>query len=44
MRLFLNLGGDLAKNGEIQKNDDSTSLLDVFWGPRAALGGYLGSS
>ena len=41
---FLNLGRDLARNGENQKNDDSTSLLDVFWGPGAALGGYLGSS
>ena len=43
-RLFLNFGGDLAKTGENQKNDDSTSLLEVFWDPGAALGGYLGSS
>ena len=44
MRLFLDLGGDLVKNCEHQKNDDSTSLLKVFRGPGAALGGYLGSS
>ena len=42
--VFLDLGGDLVKNCENQKNDDSTSLLEVFWGPGAALGGYLGSS
>ena len=29
-RPFLDLGRDLAKNGEIPKNDDSTSLLNVF--------------
>ena len=43
-RLFLDLGRDLAKNGENQKNDDSSSLLKVFWGPGAAPGGYVGSS
>ena len=43
-RLFLKLGGDLAKKCENQENDDSTALLEVFWGPGAALGGYLGSS
>ena len=43
-RLFLDLGRDLAKNCENQKNDDSTALLKVFWGPGAALGGYVGSS
>ena len=42
--VFLDLGGDLVKNCENQKNDDSTSLWKVFWGPGAALGGYLGSS
>ena len=43
-RPFLDLGRDLAKNGENQKNDDSSSLWEVFWGPGAALGGYVGSS
>ena len=43
-RPFLDLGRDLAKNGENQKNDDSRALLKVFWGPGAALGGYVGSS
>ena len=43
-RPFLDLGRDLTKNGENQKNDDSSSLLKVFWGPGAALGGYVGSS
>ena len=43
-RPFLDLGRDLAKNSENQKNDDSLSLLKVFWGPGAALGGYVGSS
>ena len=42
--LFLDLGRDLAKNCENHKNDDSTALLKVFWGPGAALGGYVGSS
>ena len=42
-RPFLDLGRDLTKNGENQINDDSTSLLKVFWGPGAALGGYVGS-
>ena len=40
-RPFLDLGRDLAKNGENQKNDDCTTLLKVFWGPGAALGGYV---
>ncbi len=40
----LDLGRDLAKNGENQKNDDSRTLLKVFWDPGAALGGYVGSS
>ena len=43
-RPFLDLGRDLAKNGENQKNDDSTALLMGFWGPGAAPGGYVGSS
>ena len=43
-RPFLDLGRVLAKNCENQKNDDTTSLLKVFWGPGAALGGYVGSS
>ena len=43
-RLFLDLGRDLAKNGENQKNDESTALLKVFWGPGAPLGGYVGLS
>ena len=43
-RPFLDLGRDLAKNGENQKNDDSTALLKVFWGPWAPLGGYVGLS
>ena len=42
--VFLDLRGDLVKNDEKQKNDDSTSLLKVFWGPGAALGGYVGLS
>ena len=29
-RPFLDLGRDLAKNCENQKNDDSTALLNVF--------------
>ena len=29
-RPFLDLGRDLAKNGENQKNDDSSSLWEVF--------------
>ena len=41
-RPVLDLGRDLAKNGENQKNDESTALLKVFWGPGAALGGYVG--
>ena len=40
---FLDLGRDLAKNLRKPKNDESTSLLKVFWGPGAALGGYVGS-
>ena len=43
-RPFLDLGRDLAKNGENQKNDDSRAFLKVFWGLGAALGGYVGSS
>ena len=43
-RPFLDLGRDLARNCEIQKKYDSTSLLMVFWGPGAALGGHVGSS
>ena len=38
------LGRDLAKNGENKQNDGSSALLKVFWGPGAALGGYVGSS
>ena len=36
-RPFLDLGRDLAKNCEIQKNDDSTTLLKVFEGLLAVL-------
>ena len=43
-RPVLDLGRDPAKNCENQKNDDSTSLLKVFGGPGAALGGYVGLS
>ena len=43
-RPVLDLGRDLAKNGENQKSDDSTALLKVFWGPWAPLGGYVGLS
>ena len=43
-RPFLDLGRDLAKNGENQKNDDSRAFLKVFRRPGAALGGYVGSS
>ena len=43
-RPVLDLGRDLAKNGENQKNDESTALLKVFWGPGAPLGGYVGLS
>ena len=43
-RPFLDLGRDLAKNCENQKNDDSSSLWEVFWGPGAALGVYFGLS
>ena len=41
-RPVLDLGRDLAKNGENQKNDDSRALLKVFWDLGAALGGYAG--
>ena len=43
-RPVLDLGRDLAKNGENQKNDDSRALLKVFLRLGAALGGYVGSS
>ena len=43
-RPFLDLGRDLTKNAENQKNDDSTTLLKVFGDPGAALGGYVGLS
>ena len=43
-RPFLDLGRDLAKNGENRKNDESTALLKVFWGPGAPPGGYVGLS
>ncbi len=43
-RPVLDLGRDLAKNDENQKNDDRRALLKVFWGLGAALGGYVGSS
>ena len=42
--LFGSWGRSCHKNCENQKNDDSASLLKVFWCPGAALGGYLGSS
>ena len=41
-RPVLDLGRDLAKNGENQKNDDSSSLLKVFEVLGAAPGGYVG--
>ena len=37
---FLDLGRDLAKNGENQKNDDSSSLWEVFRDPGGGLGGW----
>ena len=40
-RPFLDLGRDLAKNGENQKNDDSRALLKVFWGLAGALEAVL---
>ena len=43
-RPFLDLGRDLAKNGEIQKNDDSSSLWEVFSDPGGGLGGQVGAS
>ena len=43
-RPVLDLGRDLAKNDENQKNDDSRAFLKVFWGLGAALGSYVGSS
>ena len=43
-RLFLDLGGDLAKTSENQKNDDSSSLWEVFCDPGGGLGGQVGSS
>ena len=43
-RLFLDLGGDLAKTSENPKNDESSSLLQGFGGSWGALGGYVGSS
>ena len=42
-RPFLDLGRDLAKNGENQKNDDSSSLLNVFWGLLEAMLVHLGA-
>ena len=41
---LLDLGRDLAKNCENQKNDDSTAFWEVFWSPGAGLGGYVGLS
>ena len=43
-RPLLDLGRDLAKNCENQKNDDSSSLLEVFSDPGGGLGGQVGSS
>ena len=44
LAIFLDDGGDLARTGENQKNDDSTALLKVFWGLGGALGGHVSSS
>ena len=41
---FLDLGGDLVKNCENQKKRRQYITFEGFWGPGAALGGYLGSS
>ena len=43
-RPFLDLGRDLTKNGENQKNNGSSSLLKVFWDLGGALGDHVGSS
>ena len=43
-RLFLDLGGDLAKTSESMKNDDSRALLEGCWRLGGALEGYVGSS
>ena len=43
-RPLLDLGRDLAKNGENQKNDDSSSLSKVFCGSGRPLGGDVGLS
>ena len=43
-RLFLDLGGDLAKTSENAKNDECSSSWKVFGGLGGALGGYVGSS
>ena len=43
-RPFLDLGRDLAKNGENKKNDDSSSLWKVFGDLGGALGGHVGPS
>ena len=40
-RPLLDLGRDLAKNCQNQKNDDSTALLKVFWGPGLVLEAML---
>ena len=40
----MDLGHDLAKNVEKRKNDDSTTLLKVFWGAGGPLGSYVGLS
>ena len=36
---LLDLGRDLAKKSENQKNDDSAAFWEVFWSPGAGLGG-----
>ena len=41
---FCILGAILPKMAKTKKNDDSTALLKVFWGPWAPLGGYVGLS
>ena len=42
--IFLYLGRDLSKMGENLKNDESLSLLKVFFGSGGPLGSDVGSS
>ena len=43
MGFFYDLGRDLAKNGRTTKNDDSSSLLQVFEGFRDAFWRLFGN-